>query len=220
MTTGITEAKITVLPPMKEEFCQLWNRCHNASLSAAKAGYSVETARAIGYNLLQEPGVKQRLKELDEADGPDPMIASAQERRRILTEIARAAIPDYQTKDGIKLDSDSPNLRAIRSVEVNASGRIKKIKLADPIAAIQEHNKMDGIGRDTGPALADNRVLIINVTDPNAKMMLSQVKECLMPLDTGNEDKPPSTPIPEASLPVVVDGISPNNDMGKKEDEV
>lgn len=180
MVSETLPAKITTLPPMKEAFCQFWNRCHNASASAIKAGYSIESSRSIGYNLLQEPDVKQRIKEIDEAEGPDPLIASAPERRRILSEIARASVTDFQTKDGLQVSGESPNVRAIRGIDVDASGKVKRLKLADAVAAIQEHNKMDGIGRDTVP-VTDARTVIINVTSPDTRAMLNAVSDCLLP---------------------------------------
>ncbi len=173
-------AKVTQLVPMKEAFCQAWTVCHNASKAAIRAGYNFDSCGQIGYNLLQEAPVKARIQEIEEAAGPDPFIASAAERRRILSEIARASVTDFQTKDGLQVSGESPNVRAIRAIDVDQNGRVKRLKLADAVAAIQEHNKMDGIGRDTVP-VTDARTVIINVTSPDTRAMLNAVSDCLLP---------------------------------------
>lgn len=180
MVIQVVPSPKVILCPQKETFCQVYDRCHNATRAACAAGYSPASAHGIGYNLLHEDEVLARLKELDEAKEFDPAIASANERRKILSEIARASVPDYQTETGLKIDANSPNVRAIRSVEVNILGQVTKLKLADAVAAIQEHNKMDGIGRDAAP-VTDARTVIINVTSPDTRTMLNAVGDCLLP---------------------------------------
>ena len=44
-------------------------------------------------------------------------VASVQERKELLSSIARGNITDYQTSDGIHIDKDSPNTGAIETLE-------------------------------------------------------------------------------------------------------
>jgi phage terminase small subunit len=182
MVMAISPPK-TELLPLQESFCQYYNQCHNSAAAAVKAGYALDGARKQGWQLLQLPHILARLKELDAAKEFDPDIASANERRKILSEIARASVTDYQTANGLEVNANSPNTRSIRAIDVDGSGKVKRIKLADAVAAIQEHNKMDGIGRDS-PPVTDARTVIINVTGSETRAMLGQVVDCLLPDDT------------------------------------
>ena len=79
-------------------------------------------------------------------------IASPLERKVILSEILRARLIDFIDVDGQpKLSKDISNNRAAKEfyhkqrVDRNGNPVVSKsIKLIDPIAAIQELNKMDG----------------------------------------------------------------------------
>jgi phage terminase small subunit len=184
MPNNVVALPREALSERMEAFCQYWVRCHNASASAIKAGYALENSRNQGWQLLQDLKIRGRIKELEEAQGEDPMIATAAERRRILSEIARASVTDYQTANGLEVNANSPNARSIRAIDVDGSGKVKRIKLADAVAAIQEHNKMDGIGRDS-PPVTDARTVIINVTGSETRAMLGQVADCLLPEGDG-----------------------------------
>lgn len=85
-----------------------------------------------------------------------PDVMDYQERQRILTELGRGNLLDYQETgaDGgyLSVGKDSPNTRAISEItsrteyDKNGSGAalVTKLKLHNPIQAISELNKMDG----------------------------------------------------------------------------
>jgi len=98
------------------------------------------------YNQLMERKADVVTKALAES------IASPLERKAILSEILRARLIDFIGDDGQpNLSKDTPNNRAAKEFyhkkRYDREGNpivTKSIKLTDPIAAIQELNKMDG----------------------------------------------------------------------------
>ena len=125
----------------------------------ASAGYPAEFAQshcsdfitnnrlAIAYlDELNKRKADMQLAKLTET------IASPLERKAILSEILRARLIDFTGDDGQpNLSKDTPNNRAAKEFyhkkRYDREGNpivTKSIKLTDPIAAIQELNKMDG----------------------------------------------------------------------------
>ena len=142
---------------------------------ADKVGLSKKTGRVQVGRILQNVAVQARIAELH-AKTEDKTIASVKERKRILSELARGCITDYQvlTPDGdnaIAYDKDSPNPRAVSELteQLVASSeevtiRQKKIKLHNPVAAISELNKMEGAH---APAQVQVEHNIVNLTIPD-----------------------------------------------------
>jgi len=95
--------------------------------------------------------LKKRKEELSLAKMAED-IMSPHERKTRLSEIARARLVEFQGEDGTpKLTKDTPNNAAAKEFyhksRVDRDGNpiiTRSIKLTDPIAAIQELNKMDG----------------------------------------------------------------------------
>lgn len=105
--------------------------------------------------LAQNSKIATRLEEMrQEVKGS--LIAGEIERREILSEIARGDLLDYQEvgADGgyLSIDKKSPNTKAVSEItsrtEYNNDGAnaalITKIKLHNPVPAIDLLNKMDG----------------------------------------------------------------------------
>ena len=140
-----------------EKFAQLRASGTTETAAAKGAGYSPKTARVQGSALLTNPNICNRISELQKACA-DEAIMDITERKKILSEIGRGNLVDYQKagKDKqarIVFDKSSPNPRAVQEltehIETGGRGkkgdiRIRKIKLHGPIGAIQELNKMDG----------------------------------------------------------------------------
>jgi len=126
------------------------------------AGYSsVQPGADASHLLADNPNVKPYLDQLIERKNNIALakvaesVLSANEKRTILAEIARAQLVDFQDDNGEpKLDRNTPQGRAAREYyhRKRTVGRgkdkqeiiTKSIKLLDPIAAIQEDNKMAG----------------------------------------------------------------------------
>ena len=141
-----------------EKFAQARAAGMSETAAAIKAGYSKKTAPQQASRLLTNVNISNRVVELL-TTAADKTIMGVRERMVILTEIGRGALTDYQVTlpDGctvIGYDCESPNPRAVleltERIETRGEGdgkqdaRIKKIRLHNPIQAIQELNKMDG----------------------------------------------------------------------------
>ena len=137
-----------------------------------QAGYSSNYALSnVDRNacvMANTTKIKQRLEELRvEARTAD--VADFQERQRILSEITRATIPDYVTEEGIKVNKQSPNVRAVSEITTRTKifrrngepVNITNLKLHNPISAIDLLNKMDGLYSDIPPVRNLSIVFVI-----------------------------------------------------------
>ena len=100
-------------------------------------------------------------------------IATPKERRKILTEIARGNLLDYQETgaDGgyLSIGKESPNTKAIAEItsrteyDKDGSGAalVTKVKLHNPISAIDILNKMDKLYEDKQSVRDVNIVFVV-----------------------------------------------------------
>ena len=124
-----------------------------------KAGYPVDSApdcasRLMQYNAKVKAYYNRLVKRKEDITLTKltETIMSPKERQVRLSEIARARLVEFQDEDGTPmLTKDTPNNAAAKEFyhrqkhDRNGNPSItKSIKLTDPIAAIQELNKMDG----------------------------------------------------------------------------
>lgn len=113
----------------------------NATQAAIRAGYSPETAKAIGCENLTKPNIKEYI---------DKAIAERSKRTginqdRVIRELARIAFVNaanvIDTKDAtIKEGTSDDDTAAIQSVKVKSFGEDgveREIKLADKIKALE-----------------------------------------------------------------------------------
>lgn len=113
----------------------------NATQAAIRAGYSPETAKAIGCENLTKPNIKEYI---------DKAIAEQSKRTginqdRVIRELARIAFVNaanvIDTKDAtIKEGTSDDDTAAIQSVKVKSFGEDgveREIKLADKIKALE-----------------------------------------------------------------------------------
>lgn len=147
------------MPPLNnrqwETFCVEYFGGKTKKESAIAAGYSPKTAQQIASRLLRKVNILSRLQELQQATA-NAKIASVRERKERLSQIARARLSDFLEfgPDGswtIGLESvNSAALRSVKSkIEYGENGSrpaiITDIKLHDPVRAIAELNKMEGV---------------------------------------------------------------------------
>lgn len=126
--------------------------------AAIEAGYKPSRARQTASRLVTNGDIKARLHELQQevAKGiVEDKIAATQEIMEVLTEIIRARFNDFVDEDG-HLDiagKDKLKNAALQELKTTrwtggkderASSITTTMKLRDPIAAIQELNKMRG----------------------------------------------------------------------------
>lgn len=158
-----------------------------------QAGYSSKYAPAIidtnACRLAKQTNVQLRLAEL-RAEIKSKAIMTVEERKIRLSELSRAKLVDFVNVDGsITLTGD--NNAAISEYQVDeidvgsgddkkVIGRAKKLKLLNPIQAISELNKMEGIGTPKADQLAN---ITINIISGIPRPQVIEVKQ----LEEGNE---------------------------------
>jgi phage terminase small subunit len=140
-----------------EKFAQLWFAGATFEQAAIDAGYKPKWARSIGSRLSTNVNILARYNELQQA-AADAKIMSVRERKERLSEIGRARVTDFVGCEKgiarINVDLQSANSAAIQEVvtdEVQIGKgnsalmvQVTKLKLRDPVRAIEELNKMDG----------------------------------------------------------------------------
>jgi phage terminase small subunit len=147
---------MAALKERQEKFCQFVIFGKTYVDAFVEAGYSPNATRAsqlrAAKRLMKRPAVVVRLAELKELT-VNALIMDVTERKVRLSEIGRARITDFvEVKDNIavlKVDLESVNSAAIQEVttEINDTGSIvtvTKLKLRDPVPAMQELSKLCG----------------------------------------------------------------------------
>jgi phage terminase small subunit len=146
------------MPPLKNQrhelFVQLIFESQGTPTPAYEcaihAGFSLKAARQVASRLLTYANIRARLDELNAA-AASARIMSVQERKERLSEIGRARLTDFVVEGQIKLPDKPKNTGALlklkkKTVKVHEavmSEEYTDIELLNPIAAIQELNKMD-----------------------------------------------------------------------------
>jgi len=154
-----------------QKFCLFLFDGGDATQAAIDAKYSKKTAASIACTLKNKPQVKARLNQLY-GRVEKGSIMTVEERLERLSEISRAKLPDFIKLDNegnMIIDLDTTNNAALAEAVIEdwqgfgkaARSRTKKIKLLNPISAIDLLNKMDKLYSDE----QDNRQLtILNAT--------------------------------------------------------
>ena len=183
--TGVSSR--TRLTARQEAFSVNWFRLRDAGRASVAAGYAPLYAAQNADKLLKNTKIAQRIAEL-EAKVESDAIGTVIERKQRLTDIYRANLTDFLDEKGqVKLSKDIPHHGAVSEYSVKTIGEgedgmvlQKTLKLRDPIAAIQEQNRMERIGADTTPSPAPGsqvlNIIVVGGSD-NLKDVLDQVKE-------------------------------------------
>lgn len=169
-------AEVKPLTEKQELFCQRYLIDFNATKAAKDAGYSEETAYAIGWENLRKPEIQERIQQIRAEMGKSFNIT----RERIAQEYARLAFFDIKkvyNEDGELLpitDLDDDTAAAIAGIEVANDwdkdesgksvivGQLRKIKISDKRAALDSLAKLMGYNE---PDKLQVRGLTITVTD-------------------------------------------------------
>lgn len=162
----------------RKRFCDRYFETLNACQSAIDASYSPDTARQIGYNLLQEEEIQEYLQKLR----LEYQEKSGINKDRILAEYAKIAFSDIRelyAGDNNLLDvrqMDDNTAAAVMSVEVDELvaqggvfiGNTKKVKLYNKLAALDALGKVLGVFEKDNQQRTPN-IKILNV-DPLANV--------------------------------------------------
>ena len=177
---------LSPLTAKQEIFCIKYFETRNATQSALFAKYSPKTAYIIGHENLRKPKIISRLNELKaqaKEITPAGAIASVEERKEILSEISRGRLADFIT--GVTPEKlKSAALRELKVTELvnkDFSRKITTVQLHNPIAAIAELNKMDGVYREGVTVNVDNRKLEIVVSSPETRELLGEIEKGIEP---------------------------------------
>ncbi len=135
-------------------FCEEYLIDLNATQSAIRAGYSVDTAYSIGEENLKKPEIKKTIEQA---------LAERSKRTginqdRVIQELARIAfvkITDVANDDGsINRDASDDDLACIESVKVESSStdtgysEKREVKLASKMKALELLGKHIGMWND------------------------------------------------------------------------
>ena len=153
------------------------------------AGYSTKYPKKIisenACRLANKSKIKARLKEL-RAEASKHDVADFSERQKILSEIARGNLIDYQElgADGgyLNIGKESPNTRAISEITTTTkedNTLISKVKLHNPVPAIDLLNKMDRLYSEAVESLNDNRVINFILTNRESQNLIEGITERL-----------------------------------------
>lgn len=140
----------SILNPRQERFCQLYTTYWEATRAAREAGYSPKSAGWLGYQILQNPLIKERIAQL--TDHALEQIGVS--RERVLSELSQIATVDisqaFDDMGQMKPLNEIPEQvrRAISAIEVNeifagqgedkmAIGLAKKIRFWDKPKALE-----------------------------------------------------------------------------------
>ena len=121
-----------MLTKKQQKFIQAYSG--NASEAARQAGYSARTAKAIGFELLTKPDIKEAIQER-EGERTSLLIATREERQRFWTNVVRDESADMRDRlrasellgrsegDFLErvLDLTPPEIPAIQVVFVDAA---------------------------------------------------------------------------------------------------
>ncbi len=179
--------KLTV---KQERFAQLVFEGYSQHEAYIKAGYSAKSPPAVidvrASELASNSKVAVRIAALRKR-AEDASVMSVLERKQRLSEIARAKLTDFMMlgEDGswVNLGPETPNGGAIQEIasrtEYDAEGNHPtihtKVKLHDPVKAIQELNKMEGVYSDGTIINNDNRTVNINGTKERLISVINRI---------------------------------------------
>ena len=162
----------------QEAFCLKYVELAKAKEAAIAAGYSPKTAEAIASHNLKRPLVLARIEELRKL-AEDATIATVVERKQILSQIARGRIGNLldesqRIKQGEPLTDASIQEVATEEITIgrgeNAKlAQVTKIKLHNPIQAIDLLNKMDKLYGESAAINVDNRTVNIIVNSEKGR---------------------------------------------------
>ena len=136
----------------------------NATQAAIRAGYSKKTAGAIGAENLKKPRIRSAIKAAM-AEARSEVIMSYQEMCERLSRLARRNITDHLDAQG-RVDlaaGDSYTIHAVDQLVDGSGNPIIKLRLADPIKAMDQLAKLRGYN---APEMHEHKHKVISVKDP------------------------------------------------------
>lgn len=174
----------------QEMFCREYLTDLNATQAAIRAGYRPKGAHVTASRLMAKPVVRKHIEKLKTERAERTQITSDYVLKR-LVEIDKLDIRDILLDNGdIKQISEWSEgwRRSIQSVEVVAKKEggetvfVKKVKIPDKIKNLEllgKHIEVSAFKDKMELTGKNNSELIINVTSPEAKENLKQLRDKL-----------------------------------------
>lgn len=151
-----------------------------------KAGYAPSLSSPC--KMARDPFVVSEIARLRQ-DAEDNTIMEIIERKQLLSVIGRSQLTDFLNPDGTlkPIDRNSPSTAALSEliIEGGKRGTTTRIKLHDPIRAIEVLNKMDGVYSDASPQgpVTNNILVVAPDTLRELEFMLRAIHASDGPLD-------------------------------------
>ena len=156
-----------------ETFAVHYFQTGDREASMIAAGYSPLYAKENAPKVLNNTKVQKRLAELRKA-AEDKAIMSVVERKKRLSEIGRAELTEFLDPDGKPEITKGKSKGALNEythvTRYDKQGNpivTKAVKLLNPISAIQELNKMDGV-YDTKTVINNININAVQIEDAQA----------------------------------------------------
>lgn len=173
---------MSTLPnPRRERFCQLVALGKNPHQARIEAGFTSDHQTA----LMRHPQVIKRINEIKAAAARKTVMDLAEMEER-LSQIARSDLAEFITieEDGsMTIDFQGKNTAALAGIDVTdwrggregrATSRTRKLKIRDPIAAMDLLAKLQRF-YEIPPSLQDNRQYNIIVADAESKVAINRI---------------------------------------------
>jgi len=167
---------------------------YNGTRAAIAAGYSQRSAFVSASKLLTDPRVQAKLATFRE-EQKKVAILTFEQRAAILSEIAMGRLSNFVKVSApglvaIQATEDTLNSAALSDIEQRVlsenkgGGLITKLKIRDPVAAIQELNRMYG---DHAPTRVDARIsgTVENMTEAELKEELERLEQQALTIAAG-----------------------------------
>ena len=154
MRTTTTETdgqgeSLGMLSPRQHGFCLEYAKAPNGKQAAIAAGYSRRGAKETASRLLTNANINAKIQEL-RAKVEDAAVLSMKEAAQRLTEIVRGELPDFINPDGTPVAA-APNQAAIQVLDIDKDGRVTRLRLRDPIRAMDLLARLSGWYNDPPP---------------------------------------------------------------------
>ena len=161
----------------QRRFCREYFEGKTGTQAAIEAGYAFGSAKVTASRLLTNDNVAAHLSELQQ-QADDDSVATVLERKQVLTEILRGRLKQFLGDD---LSAQLQENAALQEVVITSFAMkdgpettVTRIKLNDPVKAIDLLNKMERIYGEMGIVI-DNRSVHITVASEEGKDMANRI---------------------------------------------
>lgn len=139
-----------------ERFCQEYLVDLNATQAAIRAGYSENTAGAIGFENLKKPEIESRIQELQKNRSDKFKI----DQESIIKDLVTIKVRCMQSEPVMQFDHEKKQMVESGEYRFDSNGALKAIEsLAKHIGFYEKDNKQKG-SKEVDPSLLNDDELI------------------------------------------------------------